>query len=86
LIVVFAPVLIVLAVVLSGSFWAVAGVFAIVIALLIAHERALFLRPLTPTTAGEAADAKGWSRSFAQVAGIAAVVVLCWMAYRYYAI
>ena len=71
-----APLLFPVALIVTGSWWAVGAVAALIVALVVAHEVALHRAPLIATTANEVAYSRKWAFGFAALILIGAAIAV----------
>lgn len=71
-----APFLLPVAMIVTGSWWSVGAVAALIIALVVAHEVALHHTPLIATTASEVAYSRKWAFGFAALTLIGAAIAV----------
>ena len=70
------PFLLPLALILTGSWWYVGAAAALFLALVVAHEVALYRAPLIATTANEVAYSRKWAFGFAALILIGAAIAV----------
>ena len=75
-----APFLLPVAMIVTGSWWSVGAVAALIIALVVAHQMSLHHAPLIATTASEVAYSLKWAFNFAALIliGAALAVSVSW--------
>lgn len=75
-----APFLLSVAMIVTGSWWSIGAVAALIIALVVAHEVALHRAPLITTNSNEVAYSRKWAFGFAAfiLVGAAIAVSVSW--------
>jgi hypothetical protein len=70
------PFLLPLVLIFAGSWWAVGAVAVLFVALVVAHEVALYRAPLIATTASEVAYSRKWAYGFVALVLIGAAIAV----------